>query len=67
MLLWFEEFAIDAAMILAIATAAIVFVWATASLLIGWLRYAREARLAHDETSKRSVPPVDHTHLGRPA
>ena len=54
MLQWFEEAGVEAVMLVATLTALAVFLWATGTMLVRWLRYDRARRLASEPVSRQS-------------
>jgi len=46
-----EEISVEAAMIIAILTAAAILVWATATMFMRWSRFARSERPATDSAA----------------
>ena len=52
-----EEIGVEAAMILATVTAAVIFVWAAGTMLLRWMRYVK----AEDSVPDQSMPASAHT------
>jgi hypothetical protein len=50
-----EEIGVESAMIVAIVVVAAIFVWATATMLVRWRRFARSERLSAGEPATDRV------------